>query len=77
MVTLCTPDFRVFQLGDLDLRNEICLDSRSEKVYRVDGQRVSARKMYSARIHGCKSKMTVGMYKGNKAEEVGLAYPPR
>jgi hypothetical protein len=28
------------------------------------------RKMYTARVHGCKSQMTVALYQGNDAEDV-------
>jgi hypothetical protein len=55
-------------LGHLDLRNEIRFKAGSDTVYRRDGQ-VSVRKVYSARIHGCQSNMTVAVYEGDNAEE--------
>ncbi|KAJ7472527.1 hypothetical protein FB451DRAFT_298393 [Mycena latifolia] len=60
-------DFRMIPLGDLDLRNEICLDSGV--VYRRWNSMRSVRCMYSARIHGSKSPMTVTLYQGENAEE--------
>jgi hypothetical protein len=59
-------------LGDLDLRNEIQLDSGSNTVYRR-----SVRRLYSARVFGEKSKMTVALYQGDDAEEVCSLFPPR
>ncbi|KAJ7443477.1 hypothetical protein FB451DRAFT_94546 [Mycena latifolia] len=60
-------DFRMIPLGDLDLLNEICLDSGV--VYRCWNPTRSVRRMYSARIHGSKSPMTVALYQGENAEE--------
>ncbi|KAJ7737801.1 hypothetical protein DFH07DRAFT_93195 [Mycena maculata] len=59
-------DFRRIPLGDIDLRQEIRLDAESGIVER---QRGSVRRMYSARIHGSKSDMTVALYQGDNAEE--------
>ncbi|KAJ7186213.1 hypothetical protein GGX14DRAFT_485662 [Mycena pura] len=61
-------DFRVIPLGDLDLRQEIRLDGTSGIVHRRNG-RASVRRMYSARIRGINSKMTVAIYQGENSEE--------
>ncbi|KAF8175230.1 hypothetical protein K438DRAFT_1939713 [Mycena galopus ATCC 62051] len=62
------PNFPTIPLGRLDLRNEIPFNAGSDTVYRRDRQ-VSVRKIYSARIHGCQSHMTVAVYDGDNAEE--------
>ncbi|KAJ7928330.1 hypothetical protein B0H13DRAFT_1968361 [Mycena leptocephala] len=60
-------DFRRIPMGDVDLRSEICVDGDSGMVQRWHpGQPV---RMYAARIHGSKSKMTVAMYEDQDAEE--------
>lgn len=58
-------DFRAVPLGDLDLLHEI----QSEPAKIRYG--VSARRIYSARINGHASGMTVAVYQGDGAEEVG------
>ncbi|KAJ7496307.1 hypothetical protein B0H11DRAFT_2385871 [Mycena galericulata] len=60
--------FREIPLGDLDLRNEIRLNSGSDTVNLREG-RCSVKRVYSARVHGCKSNMTVAIYQGDGAEE--------
>ncbi|KAJ7884237.1 hypothetical protein B0H13DRAFT_2343801 [Mycena leptocephala] len=55
-------------VGDLNLRHEIGMDSGSDTVFWRNG-RGSVRKMYSARIQGCDSPMTVAVYLGDTAEE--------
>ncbi|KAJ7231510.1 hypothetical protein C8J57DRAFT_1533586 [Mycena rebaudengoi] len=62
------PDFRRLPMGDLDLRAEIYLDEGNSVVYRR-GKQASARRIYSARIPGVDSKMTVAVYQGSNAEE--------
>jgi NAD(P)H-flavin reductase len=59
-------------LGDIDLQHEIRLDQESVIVGRRSG-RGSVRRMYSAKIDGRKSRMTVAVYRGNSAEDVCLA----
>ncbi|KAJ7079675.1 hypothetical protein C8R44DRAFT_992577 [Mycena epipterygia] len=67
----CAPtgplDFRTIPLGDLDLRNEIRLEDGGV----VNRQRElhAARRIYSARIEGKNSDMTVAVYHGENAEE--------
>ncbi|KAJ6576868.1 hypothetical protein DFH09DRAFT_1276322 [Mycena vulgaris] len=61
-------DFRMIPMGDLDLREEIRQRHRSGVVYRGEG-RASVRRVYSARIYGSDSKMTVAVYQGKNAEE--------
>lgn len=65
-------DFRRIPLGDIDLKNEIRLNSESG-VVDLKGSRGSVRRMYSARVDGPTSDMTVALYQGN-AEEVGLVH---
>ncbi|KAF7365950.1 hypothetical protein MVEN_00470400 [Mycena venus] len=68
----CPPavpcDFRRIPLGDLDLRHEIRFEWDSDTAYRrhYGG---SARKFYSARIHGCNTNLTAAVYQGETAEE--------
>ncbi|KAJ7436176.1 hypothetical protein B0H11DRAFT_1394086 [Mycena galericulata] len=62
-----SPDFRRIPLGDLDLRHEICLDSGGV-VSRRQGE--PARRIYSARIEGKQSDMTVAVYEGQNAKEI-------
>ncbi|KAJ7711214.1 hypothetical protein B0H16DRAFT_637134 [Mycena metata] len=50
-----------------DLQHEIQFDDDSGVVYRRRGQRC-ARRMYSAKIDGCKTAMTVALYQGPNAE---------
>ncbi|KAJ7079671.1 hypothetical protein C8R44DRAFT_895629 [Mycena epipterygia] len=59
-------DFRMIPLGDVDLRNEICLYHGGV----VNRQRAlcGARRVYTARIEGKQSDMTVAMYQGKNAE---------
>ncbi|KAJ6538703.1 hypothetical protein DFH09DRAFT_1042106 [Mycena vulgaris] len=61
-------DFRTIPIGDLDLRHEMPLNGRSGLVNRWQG-RNSARRVYSARVHGCKAKMTAAVYQGENGEE--------
>ncbi|KAJ7853438.1 hypothetical protein B0H13DRAFT_2580529 [Mycena leptocephala] len=63
-----TPSgFRQIPLGDVDLRNEICLDDSG--LVHIRKKPSSARRMYSAQIDGKASNMTVVLYQGNGAEE--------
>ncbi|KAJ7461442.1 hypothetical protein FB451DRAFT_1404676 [Mycena latifolia] len=62
-----SSDFRMIPLGDLNLHNEIRLDSGV--AYRRWNSTRSVRRMYSARIHGSKAPMTVALYESENAEE--------
>lgn len=62
-------------MGDIDLRNEIRLNNGSGLVRRRRTLN-SVRRMYSAKIHGRDSDMTVALYQGNNSEEVGCHLPP-
>ncbi|KAJ6600590.1 hypothetical protein DFH09DRAFT_1303037 [Mycena vulgaris] len=59
-------DFRMIRLGDIDLRREIRLNRRTGVVER---QRRCIRSVYSARIEGRNSDMTVALDQGDGAEE--------
>ncbi|KAJ6548097.1 hypothetical protein DFH09DRAFT_1169787 [Mycena vulgaris] len=61
-------DFRKIPLGDIDLQREIRLDDTSGVVSRHSRGK-SGRRMYSAKIYGTTSNVTVGMYEGKNAEE--------
>ncbi|KAJ7711199.1 hypothetical protein B0H16DRAFT_636664 [Mycena metata] len=63
-----SPDFRKIPMGEIDLQHEIQFDDDSGVVYRRRGQRC-ARRMYSAKIDGCKTAMTVALYQGPNAEQ--------
>ncbi|KAJ6534559.1 hypothetical protein B0H10DRAFT_2145775, partial [Mycena sp. CBHHK59/15] len=63
-----TSDFRIIRLGDLDIRKEIQLDSKSGAMRRRHG-RASVRRVYSARIPDYNSSMTVAVYQGESADE--------
>jgi hypothetical protein len=67
--TYFVTDFRVIPLGDLNLLQEIGIDRGADVVHRKNGGK-SVRRMYTARVHGCKSNMTVALYQGNGAEDV-------
>jgi hypothetical protein len=69
----CWTDFRVIPLGDLNLLQEIGIHRGADVVHRKNGGN-SARKMYTARVHGYKSNMTVALYQGDGAEDVGFLY---
>ncbi|KAJ6496179.1 hypothetical protein C8R45DRAFT_985154 [Mycena sanguinolenta] len=61
-------DFRRIPLGDVDLRREIRVSSASCVVHRRR-VRAPARRMYSGRLDGRNSDMTVALYQGVNAEQ--------
>jgi hypothetical protein len=68
MLTLMT-DFPIIPLGHINLLQEIGLHRGADVLRQKNGGN-SVRKMYTARVHGCRSNMTVALYQGNGAEEV-------
>ncbi|KAJ7094171.1 hypothetical protein C8R44DRAFT_890538 [Mycena epipterygia] len=70
-VVNCAPavplDFRTIPLGDLDLRHEIRLEKSGEVTWQHGT--FPARRIYTARIEGKQSDMTVAVYQGKNAEE--------
>ncbi|KAJ7147410.1 hypothetical protein C8R43DRAFT_530072 [Mycena crocata] len=60
-------DFRMIPLGDIDLQHEIRLGNGTGVVGRRS-RGTCVRRMYSAKIHGKMSNMTVALYLGDKAE---------
>jgi hypothetical protein len=63
------PDFRKIPLGDINLQREIRFDSNRGFIEnRPRRQRVS--RMYTAKLDGRNSDMTVAIYQGKGAEEV-------
>ncbi|KAJ7229298.1 hypothetical protein B0H12DRAFT_231730 [Mycena haematopus] len=65
-------DLRMIPLGDIDLRREIRLNNTG--VVNLGPERARARRLYSAKVEGRKSTVTVAMYQGNGAEEVCLYF---
>jgi hypothetical protein len=57
-------------MGDINLLEEIFVDNEKGVVGRHHPERTCARRVYSAKIDGRKSGMTVAMYQGEGAEEV-------
>ncbi|KAF7377042.1 hypothetical protein MSAN_00122300 [Mycena sanguinolenta] len=61
-------DFRMIPLADIDLRHEIRLENSTVLVdHRRKQPRV--RRLYSAKVEGRKSTLTVAMYQGINAEQ--------
>jgi hypothetical protein len=56
--------------GDIDLQHEICLEHNSAVLGCYRSERACVRRVYSAKIDGQKSGVTVAMYQGDGAEEV-------
>ncbi|KAJ7301649.1 hypothetical protein DFH08DRAFT_101659 [Mycena albidolilacea] len=61
-------DFRRIPLGDVDLRREIRISSASGVVYKRP-VRGPVRRVYSGKIDGRKSDMTIALYQGINAEQ--------
>ncbi|KAJ7928201.1 hypothetical protein B0H13DRAFT_2311740 [Mycena leptocephala] len=61
-------DFRMIPLGDIDLQYEIRVNNDTGVVDRLP-ERQGVRRIYSARIYGRKSRVTVAMYQGESAKE--------
>jgi hypothetical protein len=57
-------------MGEIDLRHEIRVGNELGLVYRQH-QLGHARRMYSAKVEDQRSSMTVAIYQGDRAEEVG------
>jgi hypothetical protein len=57
-------------MGEIDLQHEIGVGNESGLVYRQN-QLGHTRQMYSAKVEGRRSSMTVSIYQGDRAEEVG------
>jgi hypothetical protein len=66
-------DFPIIPLGHINLLQEVGLHSGANVGQRKNGGN-SVRRMYTARVHGCKSNMTVALYQGNGAEDVGFLF---
>ncbi|KAJ7041112.1 hypothetical protein C8F04DRAFT_169961 [Mycena alexandri] len=69
ILPILPSDFRMIPLGDIDLQKEIHLNEISGTVSR---QRAAGtvRRLYSAKIEGKNSNMTVALYQGENAEDV-------
>ncbi|KAF8214537.1 hypothetical protein K438DRAFT_1801611 [Mycena galopus ATCC 62051] len=62
------PDFRMISLGDIDLQYEIRLDKNTGTAKRSH-EKLRIRRVYSAKVEGRESTMTVAMYQGHGAED--------
>jgi hypothetical protein len=71
-------DFRMIPLGDIDLQHEVRLSNDTSTLL-IDRprERARVRRVYSARVSGRQSNVTVAMYQGEGAEEVGYTMLPR
>ncbi|KAJ7446347.1 hypothetical protein FB451DRAFT_1567882 [Mycena latifolia] len=67
--SLPSGDFRMIPMGDIDLRQQIRLDGETRVVDFLGSRRGGVRRMYTAKIAGSKSNMTVALYEGGSAEE--------
>ncbi|KAJ7035443.1 hypothetical protein C8F04DRAFT_530346 [Mycena alexandri] len=64
------PDFRMIPMGDIDLQRELVVNGESGVIDRQLGsERRCVRRVYSARIDGRNTDLTVAMYEGDGAEE--------
>ncbi|KAJ7751367.1 hypothetical protein B0H16DRAFT_829805 [Mycena metata] len=63
-----SDDFRKIPMGEIDLQHEIRFGDGPRVVIRRRGPR-RAQRMFSARIDGCKTPMTVAWYQGPNAKE--------
>ncbi|KAJ7027342.1 hypothetical protein C8F04DRAFT_1122644 [Mycena alexandri] len=65
------PDFRMIPMGDINLQRQIRMDELRVKNSDVlfPRGRGCMRRMYSAKVEGRKSDMTVAVYEGETAEE--------
>ncbi|KAF7377023.1 hypothetical protein MSAN_00120400 [Mycena sanguinolenta] len=66
-------DLQMIPLADIDLRHEIRLDNSTVV---IDHRRKQAcvRRLYSAKVEGRKSNLTVAMYQGDDAEQEAFNY---
>ncbi|KAF7377038.1 hypothetical protein MSAN_00121900 [Mycena sanguinolenta] len=62
-------DFRMIPMGDIDLRHQIRVDERTGTAYSRPRERARVRRLYSAKVEGRKSTLTVAMYQGDGAEQ--------
>ena len=58
-------------MGDINLQHELRFDNHSGVVNRRRRAWGSVRRVHSAKIDGGKSSVTVAVYQGDGAEEVG------
>lgn len=65
--TIVMVDLRLIPLGDIDLQHEIRMDAA---IVERRQERRCVRRVYSAKLEGRSSGMTVALYQGNNAEEV-------
>ncbi|KAF7352060.1 hypothetical protein MVEN_01168700 [Mycena venus] len=68
-VSTMPSDFRMIPLGGIDLRYEIRVDIDTGFVNRRERERACVRRVYSAKIEGRMSNVTVAMYQGPDAKE--------
>jgi hypothetical protein len=63
-------------MGDIDLLEEIHMNNETGIVGCHHPERTRVRRVYSAKIDGRKSGVTVAIYQGDGAEEVISLEPP-
>ncbi|KAJ7717394.1 hypothetical protein B0H16DRAFT_1897984 [Mycena metata] len=64
------PDFRMIPMGDIDLQQELMVNEESGVIDRRLGhERSCVRRVYSAKVDGRNTDLTVAMYEGDGAEE--------
>ncbi|KAJ7036905.1 hypothetical protein C8F04DRAFT_1093805 [Mycena alexandri] len=61
-------DFRMISMGDIDLQKELTVNKEWSAIGRRR-EHGCVRRMYSAKVDGRKSDLTVGVYQGHGAEE--------
>jgi hypothetical protein len=59
-------------MGDIDLFEEIHFDNDTGVIGRHHPERTRVRRVYSAKIEGRKSGVTVAVYQGDSAEDVSF-----
>ncbi|KAJ7017081.1 hypothetical protein C8F04DRAFT_1338578 [Mycena alexandri] len=62
------PDFRMVPMGDIDLQQELIMNKESWAVGRRR-KRTPVRRVYSAKLEGRSTALTVAVYQGEGAEE--------
>ncbi|KAF7377034.1 hypothetical protein MSAN_00121500 [Mycena sanguinolenta] len=62
-------DFRMIPMGDIDLRHRIRVNERMSVAFSRPRERARVRRLYSAKVEGRKSTLTVAMYQGDNAAQ--------
>ncbi|KAJ7773835.1 hypothetical protein B0H16DRAFT_1763296 [Mycena metata] len=73
VVPTVPPDFRRIPMGDIDLEQELVVNKKTGVVGRRP-ERKCVRRVYSAKIDGRKSNVTVAVYQGDGAKEGNIPH---